>query len=59
MIVFMRSLAASVSNENPSGAIWTLTRSPGTEEAPALPESLRSSSSTVTSSFGSKPKSFF
>ena len=59
MSVFIRSLAAIVSKMNAMGAICTVTRSPGTVDAPAFPLSDRSTSSTSGSFFGSKPKMFF
>ncbi len=56
MSVFSRSLAAIVSKAKWMGAIWTVSALRGTTEAPALPLSAKSTSSTVTGWAGSKPK---
>ncbi len=53
MIAFIRSLDGIVSNAYDSGAMWTVSALRGTEVAPALPESCRSSSRTLMSVSGS------
>ena len=59
MMMLIRSLPAMVSKAKLSGAVWTVRALRGTTVAEALPESSRSRMSTVTSSDGVKPNSFF